>query len=386
MIKYFKKLFYSILSTDKKIIILIISFCVIIGCLTPTINSVIVEDNNGFLEEKKNKEPEFKQTDIDENVIAYASFYWKPKYPDPGEEISFHSRSFARNGYIHSEIWKFEDGTTFRGGNCKYTFENKGSYKVVLTVTAVGYRFDSSFDSEIHYVNVGADPFPKITIVPPKPLPGEDVKIDGSQSFDPDGEIISYNWSFYNEKNPNDIIYLGKEKTIYHKWENQGIYHIILNIIDDKGNNNTLEKVIHVSILTIEGIDKFSRKINFEITNHGTFTANKIKWNLEVKKYTFLGLKSRPMYQKNGYTSNLEPDESEDVTIRNLRRSFCKIKLNVSAEAENAVIVRKSFYGLTFGKFIFLSENDFINPYTFVPSIFFILSLIILILSIFTFP
>ena len=34
-----------------------------------------------------------------------------------------------------------------------------------------------------------------------------------------------------------------------------------------------------------------------------------------------------------------------------------------SVEADNAVEVNKSFYGLIFGKYVFLSEDDFFNPY-----------------------
>ena len=352
------------LSKFKIILILIIICCLILGGLAPTINSILVNNNNEVSKKDSNKKnnEEYKETSSYNNVWATASFYWRPQYPDPGEKITFNSTSYAYNGYISSERWEFDDGHKDYGHKTSHTFEKKGSYKVTLRVTAYGYQGGYYWDSRTYYVIVGGDPFPKIKCTPENPSPGEQVILDGYESSDPDGKIISYKWSFYDVKNPENVIDLGSDIVIYYTWSKQGTYVVLLYIEDDKGNNNTLELTIDVSILKLIDFDTLSRGINFKISNFGNITANNIRWDVEIFRDSLLGIRSRSLYQKSNTISTLNPDDSQTINLKDIRRRLCKIKLVVTAEADNAVKISKTFYGRIIGKFIYLTEEEIRTP------------------------
>ncbi len=364
MINYLKKPnFFSKLSNGKKIIILIISCIIVLGGLTPSINSLIINNKKPYQDDVNNDNSDIKKTELENEVIAYASFQWTPRYPDPGEKITFSSTSHAYNGFIFSENWYIENSHVAMGNRCEYTFDIKGTYIVTLRVSARGYHGSFDYDTITHYVGVGADPFPQITITPKNPAPGEVVTIDGSGSTDPDGSIVSYNWSFYEISRPNNITNLGTGETISYKWDDQGIYNLMLNVVDDKGNNNTYELKVFVSILKIDNFDSFSREIKFEIENQGNINAKNVNWKIGIEKYSLFGIRSRVMYQKSDTIDKINSKNSEDIKIKNLRRAFCKIKVNITAEGDNAIKVSKTLYGVVFGKFVYLSEDNFISPY-----------------------
>ena len=276
----------SYFSGAKIFLIFSITFSLILAGFAPTINSNFIKNNDEAFEDDNNKnhEGEYKKTSYDENTFAYASFYWNPRYPDPGETITFYSGSYASNGHISYEKWHFEDGHTARGRVATYTYNKKGTYQVTLQVRAYGSGSDFDWDTRTSYVEVGADPFPRITITPEIASPGDEVVLDASGSSDPDGQIISYNWSYCNIDNPKNVTYLGSDKIIHHIWEKQGTYNVVLNVEDDKGNNNTFEKTIAVSILKLSGFDTYARGLSFEISNQGNITADNIEWTLEIVK------------------------------------------------------------------------------------------------------
>ena len=80
MVKNLQSIKYSAnFSTFKKIVILIIITCLVFGGLSPTINSIILDNNNGSKNGDNNEDPEMKKTGTDDNVVAIASF------PIPGK-------------------------------------------------------------------------------------------------------------------------------------------------------------------------------------------------------------------------------------------------------------------------------------------------------------
>lgn len=373
------------LSNSKKIVILSVTCCLILGGTSPVINSFFIKNNNGSIDEEGSKvNSEYKTTNYDDYVIAYASFRWNPRYPDPGESVTFYSTSHASNGFISSERWEFYNGYKDYGHRTSHTFEKKGKYRVTLQVRAYGFQSGFDWDSRTIYVKVGADPFPKFRCTPENPSLGEKVIMDASKSNDPDGEIISYKWSYYNSEDPENIVDLGSDEIVYHKWDKQGIYIVSLIIQDDKGNINTIEKEIHVSILKLGSFPSSSRGLSFEISNYGDINANNLEWSVEVNKYSLLGIKSKQLYQKSGTITTLNSDKSKRIEINDIRGRFCKVKIKVTAKAENAVEVCKSFYSLIFGKRIFLREGNFINPYSFLIFSGLVLTIILFVMSLFS--
>lgn len=352
------------LSKFKVIFILIIVCCLVLAGFAPTFNSILLNNKSKLLNKDNDKgnDEQYKETSSSDDVWAHASFYWTPQYPDPGEEIIFFSSSHASNGYITSKRWEFDEGHREIGHKASHTYEKKGRYKVTLRVTAHGHHGGIDWDSTTKYVVVGADPFPRIKCSPKFPSPGEQVKLDGSGSNDPDGSIVCYNWSFYDIKNPKEVIDLGSDNVVYHTWSRQGTYIVSLFTEDDKGNNNTLELTIDVSILKLSDFDTLSRELSFKISNSGDITAKNVRLNVEIFKVGLLGAKSKSLYQKSNTIPAITPYKSQTINLKDIRRKLSRIKVVITAEADNAVKITRTFYGRIIGKFIYLKEEEMRNP------------------------
>ncbi|MFX0050929.1 MAG: PKD domain-containing protein, partial [Candidatus Hermodarchaeota archaeon] len=80
-------------------------------------------------------------------------------------------------------------------------------------------------------------PVAKFTFKPLKPLPGEEVTFNALASDDPDGSIISYEWSFNSEKS----------SIVTHSYETAGIYTVTLIVTDNEGVAANTTKTIEVT-------------------------------------------------------------------------------------------------------------------------------------------
>lgn len=346
-------------------IAIVIAICfLLLGALSPEINSVLLEENNKqSKEDNKILDSDFRKTGYNDDFDACVYFHWRPTYPDPGERITFYSDSYVEDGRIISERWDFNDGERGYGPITSHTFSKKGTYRVTLYIYSRGNEGGYDWEYITRIVKVGEDPFPQIIFTPKNPIPGEEVKLDATNSYDPDGGVASYKWSYYDVEDPSNKTNIGSGVVLYHTWKKQGVYIVSLVIEDNLGNNNTIDETVSVSILRLDDFPSRSRGLNFKITNHGNFTAKNLRWTVEIKKYSLLGLRSRTLFEENNTISSLKQGNSEQIWIGNIRRIFRKVTVVVTVSADNAVEVSETFYGLMFGKRIYLSEGNFINPY-----------------------
>ena len=346
-------------------IVIIIAICfLLLGALSPEINSILLEDDNKPSDEDANiADSDIRKMGYDDDARAYVSFHWLPRYPDPGERITFYSDSYVNNGRIITERWDFNDGDRGYGPIVSHTYHKKGTYSVTLYIYSRGSEDGYDWDYITRHVQVGADPFPQIICTPKNPIPGEEVKLDATNSYDPDGGVASYKWSYYDVEDPANKTNIGSGVVLYHTWEKQGIYIVTLIIEDDLGNNNTIDETVSVSILRLDDFPRRSRGLNFRISNHGNFTAKNLKWTVQIKKYSLFGIRSRTIFEESNTMPSLKPANFEEIWISGIRRTFRKVTVDVAVSADNAVEVSETFYGLIFGKRIYLSERNFINPY-----------------------
>jgi len=299
----------------------------------------------------------------DHPVFAYANFDWSPDYPDPGEEVTFFSTSQVTNGRIYDYTWIFPDGSKYKSSRVKYTFEEKGSYNVKLKVIAYTYdHSDISFDSTSKNIKIGASPFPIFNVEPYNPSPFENVTLNATASYDVNGRIIYYNWSMYKTENPENIEYLDSKMINYYTWDEQGRYNISLFVKDDDGFSNKITKTITVSIIKIEKITSNKEIINFIISNHGMFKAQNITWTFDILRYNLFD-RTKNIYHKSGTIEELEINTSKNSTIEDFNRFFCKVKIIITAGADNAEKIEKSVYGLVYRNNLYIYEEDFWNPY-----------------------
>jgi chitodextrinase len=151
------------------------------------------------------------------------------------------SNSYDPDGTIVSYEWDFGDGTTGSGMNIYHAYTSPGIYYVVLTVT----DDDGATATDTAIVNVTggtttnqppvavADPYYQTVGV------GEYAWFSGSNSYDPDGTIVSYEWDFGDGST-------GSGMNIYHAYSAPGNYTITLTVTDDQGAIGTDTCLVHV--------------------------------------------------------------------------------------------------------------------------------------------
>ena len=90
-------------------------------------------------------------------------------------------------------------------------------------------------------VVVNQPPIARFTYYPSSPQVGERITFDGSSSYDPDGEIVKYEWDF-----GDGLTAIGESAIHIHTYSSAGSYTIKLSVADDKGATNSTQRVITV--------------------------------------------------------------------------------------------------------------------------------------------
>jgi len=175
----------------------------------------------------------------------HAEFTTNPQTPAgyPPLIVQFDAgASQSPNGAIVSYHWDFDDGTTGSGETANHTFYAKGLYAVTLTVTDI----DGAVGKVTHNVQaMNHFPHPQFTVTPsslyiPK---GQDAKFDGSGSYDEDGSIVDWIWSFGDGTTASGEV-------VYHAYLSAGSsglpYTVTLTVIDDDGASNSTRKTVRV--------------------------------------------------------------------------------------------------------------------------------------------
>ncbi|MEW5759488.1 MAG: PQQ-binding-like beta-propeller repeat protein, partial [Candidatus Thermoplasmatota archaeon] len=70
-----------------------------------------------------------------------------------------------------------------------------------------------------------------------KVIVGDFVELNGSESYDPDGDELFYYWDFGDNE-------FGEGKVVKHKYSKPGKYHVVLRVDDGRGGNSTDEVII----------------------------------------------------------------------------------------------------------------------------------------------
>lgn len=141
--------------------------------------------------------------------------------------------SFAPGDAVDRYEWTVEtaDGEHVRtttGPRLVHTFDDGGDYRVSLSVTA-----DGATATHAETVTVQQSPRARISVVGDG-LAGEQVTLDGSQSVDRDGEIVSYEWEIRDPERDETLATDDGPKTPF-TFPEPGRYEIALTVTDDAG-------------------------------------------------------------------------------------------------------------------------------------------------------
>lgn len=117
---------------------------------------------------------------------------------------------------------------------------------VRIYVTPVGNNFDNawSWSAAIRLVQpstiyVPGSPTAQFVYTPSSPTRGQYVFFDGSLSADPDGYIVSYQWSYGDGESETG-------QTQDHDFVNPGSYNVTLTVTDNAGNRASTTRILNV--------------------------------------------------------------------------------------------------------------------------------------------
>ncbi|UCD92354.1 MAG: PKD domain-containing protein, partial [Methanobacteriota archaeon] len=156
----------------------------------------------------------------------------RPNYQEVnvGQSAWFNgSDSYDPDGWITSYHWNFGDGNEDWGEYVTHAYSSPGNYTVTLTVT------DNSSMTDKDYVTVKVrDNYPVAIALPTSQTvnKGQSAWFNGSDSYDPDGWIVSYHWNFGD----------GNEdwgENVSHAYSALGQYTVALTVTD---NDNLTDK------------------------------------------------------------------------------------------------------------------------------------------------
>jgi len=202
------------------------------------------------------------------NRPPVASFIYSPDSPAANETITFNaSNSYDPDGYIITYTWDFGDGniTTVDTPTITHVYTTKGDYTVTLTVT----DDDNATDITTDMVTVGKwPPVAVFNYSPDYPIAGETVTFNASDSYDPDGNIVSYVWDF-GDDNTTTV----NNPIITHVYMKEGNYTVILTVTDNDGSTDTMSDIVPVEQAPPVAVFTYSPDIPF-INETVTFNAS----------------------------------------------------------------------------------------------------------------
>lgn len=170
------------------------------------------------------------------------------------EKVFFNAGNSTDNdGKITSYMWNFGNGKYSNEKSANTVYTESGTYLVTLKVT----------DDFVEPCNYSIDSI--VVVVNSKPVivtnreiiaaVGEDILFDASQSYDIDGQIISYEWDF------GKSVEMKGEKVVRH-FSTPGKYSVILKVKDNSSASNSIasekiDVIINSQPVADAGANKF---------------------------------------------------------------------------------------------------------------------------------
>jgi hypothetical protein len=166
-----------------------------------------------------------------------------------GEAIALSVEETSDGGYIVGGWVRLQGQTssmfllkTHSGGSSfdwNATYGDDGQWwqgKVVVKASDGGYVVGGVAQSEALLMKIMPDRplVARFRYSPSKPIFQENILFDSTYSYDRNGDIVSYLWNF-DDGNITSVT----SPIVVHRYENAGVYSVLLRVVDAKGLNST---------------------------------------------------------------------------------------------------------------------------------------------------
>ena len=129
-------------------------------------------------------------------------------------------------------------------------------------LTPASIDSDQNNDLKQKYVDIDFEknlpPVAYFDYSPSSPKVGDLVTFDASKSYDPDGKIVEYRWSYLNMEAAHFPVFVGYGEKVRYSWNQPGYYLVTLQVTDNDGLKDVLQKKIHVDKALIPPSADFS--------------------------------------------------------------------------------------------------------------------------------
>jgi hypothetical protein len=147
------------------------------------------------------------------------------------------SNSEDRDGRIVKYEWDFKDGTILDGKVVRHQFQKSDDFNVKLTVTD-NDGLEAFFEREVEVR--GVPPIARISISPQSGDTNTTFRFDASESEDPDGNIVEYDWKFAGGSHFT-------QKTFERTFPENGTYSFTLTVVDDDGMEDSTSDDLEIT-------------------------------------------------------------------------------------------------------------------------------------------
>ncbi len=171
--------------------------------------------------------------------LPVPAFKYSPGLPFAAETVTFTDTSIDLDGSVVQRHWTFGDGSpnvTTTDAVVTHTYMDDGTYQVTLTVT----DDDGNTGTATKPITVlNTPPTAAMTWEPLEPTDVDTIAFNGSNSTDPDGAIVSYEWHFGDNTT-------GYGVNATHRYPDNGTYRVTLTVTDDDNETDTVSTTIEV--------------------------------------------------------------------------------------------------------------------------------------------
>jgi PKD repeat protein len=156
----------------------------------------------------------------------------------PGATFQFTNNATDSDGTISTYHWDFGDGSTATGATPSHTFAAARTYTVTLLVTDDGGETAQATKT----VTITAPNQAPVASAggPYSGGPGTNIFFEGRASFDPDGTISTYQWSFGDSTT-------GTGSSVEHAYASPGTYTATLTVTDNNGLTNSQTATVAIN-------------------------------------------------------------------------------------------------------------------------------------------